>query len=253
MASLGTTYVISDVHGHLADLERVLAEAGLASDGRWSGGDADLWVLGDLLDRGPDGIGVVRLLRSLQEQAPDHVHVLMGNHEALAIGCRLFPDTRFAEIWLVNGGLAQDQMSLTDEELAWLRALPVAGSAAGHLLLHSDTLGYLEWGSSIEEVNATVTGLLADDEAQTHWDVFAALTDRFDFLGEDGPAHARRLLDTLGGDRVVHGHSIIGSLVDKPSESVDGPLTYADDLAMGIDGGRYDGGPLLLVELARAE
>ena len=28
-----------------------------------------------------------------------------------------------------------------------------------------------------------------------------------------------------------------------------GPLTYADGLVLAIDGGRYDGGPLLLVEL----
>src|SRR4029078_2206038 len=57
---MGSTYVISDVHGHLADLRAVLADAGLlAEDDTWSGGDAQLWVLGDLVDRGPEGIGVV--------------------------------------------------------------------------------------------------------------------------------------------------------------------------------------------------
>ena len=47
----------------------------------------------------------------------------------------------------------------------------------------------------------------------------------------------------------MHGHSIIGTLVDGRPE-VDGPLTYADGLVVAIDGGRYDGGPLLLVELS---
>jgi len=57
------------------------------------------------------------------------------------------------------------------------------------------------------------------------------------------------VLDRLGGEHIVHGHSIIGSLVDRPSEEVEGPFTYADGLVLAIDGGRYDGGPLLLVEL----
>ena len=47
----------------------------------------------------------------------------------------------------------------------------------------------------------------------------------------------------------MHGHSIIGSLIDKPSSEVTEPVLYADGLVVGIDGGRYDGGPLLLVQL----
>jgi hypothetical protein len=60
---------------------------------------------------------------------------------------------------------------------------------------------------------------------------------------------ARRMLATYGGEVIVHGHSIIGSLVNKPSSEVTEPLRYADGLVIGIDGGRYDGGPLLLVQI----
>ena len=31
----------------------------------------------------------------------------MGNHEALMLGQKLFPDSRFAEVWMINGGLRQ--------------------------------------------------------------------------------------------------------------------------------------------------
>ncbi len=247
---MGSTYVISDVHGHLADLRDALVHAGLVdSDDRWTGGDADLWVLGDLIDRGPDGIGVIRLVRSLQEQAPDRVHVLMGNHESLMLGYHLFPDTRFAEVWLVNGGHHMDQEGLTDDDVAWLRALPLMARTGEHLLVHSDTTDYLSWGSSVEEVNATVADLLAGDDAQQHFDVFAALTSRYDFAGRDGAEVAAGMLDTLGGSVIVHGHSIIGSLIGVPSEEVEGPISYADGRVVAIDGGRYDGGPLLLVQL----
>ena len=131
-----------------------------------------------------------------------------------------------------------------------MRALPVMARAGDHLLMHSDTTDYLAWGSSVEEVNATVAGLLAGDDAQQHFDVFAALTSRFDFNGTDGARVARAVLDTLGGEQIVHGHSIISTLVDVPSAEIDEPLTYADGLVVAIDGGRYDGGPLLLVALS---
>jgi hypothetical protein len=244
------TFVVSDVHGHLADLRDVLLEAQLVdADDRWVGGEAVLWVLGDLVDRGPDGIGVVRFLRGLQEQAPEHVHVLMGNHESLMLGEKLFPATRFTEVWRINGGHRVDQEGLTDDDVAWLRALPAMALAGDHLLMHSDTTAYLTWGSSVDEVNATVRSLLGGDDAQRHFDVFAALTDRYDFAGDDGPDVARKVLSTFGGALVVHGHSIIGSLLDIPSPEVEEPLLYADGLVVDIDGGRYDGGPLLLVQL----
>ena len=244
-------FVVSDVHGHLGDLRSGLRDAGLLDGAdRWSGEDAELWVLGDLTDRGPDGIGVVDLLRSLQRQAPGRVHVLMGNHEALALGRALFPDTRFTDVWRANGGLASDQEAFTDEHIAWLRSLPVMGRAQGYLLMHSDTLDYLEWGESVDDINATVTTLLADDDAEAHWEVFALLCGRYSFAHEDGADAARDMLAALGGECIVHGHSIIGSLVAKRSEEIEGPMAYADGLVVDIDGGRYDGGPLLLVQLA---
>ncbi len=247
---MASTFVISDVHGHLDDLRVNLTAAGLLDAGdRWVGGDAHLWILGDLVDRGPDGIGVLRLVRSLEEQAPEHVHMIMGNHEALMLGTKRFPRTRFSEVWTINGGLLSDQDALDDDDVAWLRGLPVVALAGNQLLMHSDTTDYLMWGSSVEEINATVASLLAGDDAQAHFDVFAALTSRYDYAGPDGAEVARMMLSTLGGSRIVHGHSIISTLIDVPSAAVKEPLVYADGLVVGIDGGRYDGGPLLLVRL----
>jgi len=248
------TYVVSDVHGHLADLRGGLRAAGLVDDtDHWVPDDARLYVLGDLMDRGPDGIGAVHFARALQEQAPDRVHVLMGNHEALMLGQHLFPGTRFTDVWLINGGHFADQEGLTEEDVAWLRGLPVMARCDDELMVHSDTTGYLEWGSTVDEVNATVAGLLAGNDPQTHFDVFARLTGRYDYAGVDGPALAKQMLETYGGKRIVHGHSIIGSLIDVPSAEVDAPIAYADGLVVAIDGGRYDGGPLLLVELTNPD
>jgi hypothetical protein len=247
---MSSVYVVSDVHGYLDDLRGGLGKAGLVDEsGAWTGADAELWILGDLLDRGPDGAGAVAFVRSLQQQAPGQVRVLMGNHEALALGYKLFPDSRFGEVWAINGGLESDQERLSDDDVAWLRSLPVLGRAGDFLLMHSDATDYLEWGGSVEEINGTVAELLAADDAEAHWEVFASLTSRYGFAGHDGARVARDVLDQLGGDCIVHGHSIIGMMLDQPSEQTEGPIAYADGLVVAIDGGRYDGGPLLLLEL----
>jgi Calcineurin-like phosphoesterase len=250
MCRMVATYAVSDVHGHLTDLLDCLGQAALVDgEDHWTGEDAQLWVLGDLVDRGPDGIGVIRLLRSLQDQAPGQVHVLMGNHESLMLGEQLFPGSRFADVWQLNGGRRSDQDGLTADDVAWLRSLAPMARVDDFLLMHSDTTGYLTWGSTVEDVNATVASLVQSDDPQQHFDVFAALTSRYDFAGSHGAEVARAMLATYGGECIVHGHSIIGSLIDRPSHEVEEPLLYADGLVIGIDGGRYDGGPLLLVRL----
>lgn len=240
---MGSLYVVSDVHGYVSDLARGLDEIGF-------GGDDQLWILGDLLDRGPDGIGVIDLLMSLQRQAPGQVHVLMGNHEALALGRHRFPHSKFDGSWRINGGRRRDQEALTEEHVAWLSALPLMARVGDSLFVHSDTTKYLTWGDSIEAVNDTVRKALSDpDDFASHWDVWARLTSRYDYASDDGADVAREMLSTYGGQLIVHGHSIIGTLTGEPSSDVEEPLLYADGLVLGIDGGRYDGGPLLFIRL----
>jgi hypothetical protein len=247
---MGSLFVVSDVHGYRDDLARVLGSAGLVDEaGRWTGAEDELWVLGDLTDRGPDGIGTVDLMMSLQQQAPDQVHVLLGNHEALALGMRRFPESRFAHSWQINGGRRTDQEGLTPAHVEWLSGLPALALVRDFLLVHSDTDEYLGWGDSVEGINATVRELLASDDVADAWEVWARLTSRYRFAGRKGAGVAKTMLDRLGGEVIVHGHSIIGTLLDVPSEQVSDPILYADGLVLAIDGGRYDGGPLIVVRL----
>ncbi|PKH37911.1 Calcineurin-like phosphoesterase [Nocardioides alpinus] len=260
---MSATFATSDAHGHLAELTAALRQAGLVDDGvRWSGGDARLWVLGDLLDRGPDGLGVIALVRRLAREAADAsgaVHTVLGNHEVIALGTRKFGDTEvvhrgavrtFSSIWARNGGLASDQAGIDDELFSWLAALPAIARDGDHLLMHSDTVGYLEWGGSVEEINGAVREVLAHDDPVAWFDVLVQMGQRHELAGASGSATARLLLDTLGGERIVHGHSIIGDLFHEPFDSYAEPRLYADGLALDIDGGIYEGGPCLVARLS---
>ena len=262
---MSATFATSDPHGHLSELTAALRESGLVDgQSRWSGGDARLWVLGDLLDRGPDGLGVIALVRRLVEEAASAggaVLPVLGNHEVIALGMRRFGDAEvvhrgmlrtFSSIWSRNGGLASDQAGIDDELFAWLAGLPAVARDREHLLMHSDTTRYLEWGDSVEAINDAVGDVLAGDDPVAWFDVLVYLGQRHEYAGSAGPMAARRMLRALGGERIVHGHSIIGDLFQEPCDSYDEPRLYCDGLALDIDGGIYEGGPCLVARLSPA-
>ncbi len=86
------TYVISDVHGHLRAFERALEMAAPGSQ------DA-IFVLGDMVDRGPDPLGVMTRARALPNAC-----VLMGNHESMLLDTVLEGDDLDMMSWHLNGG-----------------------------------------------------------------------------------------------------------------------------------------------------
>ena len=78
---------IGDLHG---DNDAWLAVARAAriidAKGRWAGANATLVQTGDIVDRGPDSLKIIKLLQKLQREAPKRggkVIVLVGNHEAM--------------------------------------------------------------------------------------------------------------------------------------------------------------------------
>lgn len=273
-AGPGPLYVVGDVHGYLDELVTALRAQGLIDDeGRWAAGNARLWFLGDFTDRGPDGIGVIDLVMRLSAEAAaagGYCKALMGNHELLLIGAKRFGDTpvnsgagtaTFQAAWLLNGGQKCDMDRLQDVHLQWMSRLDAVVEEDGHLLLHSDTTAYLEYGSTVEDVNDTVHEILTRNDADECWDLFRKLTKRFAFRDEGGPLAVRELLDAYGGERVVHGHSPIPYLLgevgsedgeDSAGPSVAGPHVYADGLAIAMDGGVTMAGKLLVVQLPLA-
>jgi hypothetical protein len=78
---------VGDLHGDFAVWRDIARAAGIVdAQGHWSGGKTILVQVGDMVDREPDSLKIVRDLMRLQKEAPKQggrVIVLVGNHEAM--------------------------------------------------------------------------------------------------------------------------------------------------------------------------
>ena len=123
-------YVMSDVHGNLRRFNSIMEQINLTAN------DA-LYVLGDVIDRYPDGIKILRKLMSMK-----NVKMIMGNHEYMMLDVLYRNDMgldakeqykRVQRIcmWYDNGGLVTHnylkhiKKSVRAEIFSYLKSLPV--------------------------------------------------------------------------------------------------------------------------------
>lgn len=121
-------YAIGDVQGQRAALEALLAKIDLQAEDR-------LWFVGDLVNRGPDSLGVLRLVKALGERAI----TVLGNHDLHLL----------ARAEGIAGAKQRDTLDAVlsapdrDALLAWLRTRPLAHYDNGYLMVHAGVLP--EW------------------------------------------------------------------------------------------------------------
>jgi predicted phosphodiesterase len=112
------TIVIGDVHGCLAELDELLKVVEYKAD------DDRLVFVGDLVDRGPDSVGVVRRVRELNAE------VVMGNHDEKHLRWKRWEDKVASGAERKNPMKAFDedklstQAGLNDEDFAWIARMP---------------------------------------------------------------------------------------------------------------------------------
>jgi hypothetical protein len=233
-----TAYVIGDVHGQLKKLTRLLREAHLVDEYlTWQGGDAILWFVGDLVDRGPDSIAVLNLVMRLQTEAASaggQVGCLLGNHELLMLGAYRFGrrstglGSNFIAKWKLNGGNRKDLGELTREHLDWLAQLPAMTLLGDHLLLHADAPFYIRYGHTIEEVNITLKSLLKKSDTLAWEELIEDFARRGAFAAQTtGADFARRFLSIFGGQQLVHGHTPIHSFTREAMQRISASTSMA--------------------------
>ncbi len=141
---------------------------------------------------------------------------------------------------------------MTDEHVAWMSALPAVAVVDDILLVHSDTVRYLELGSDVEAVNSAVRAVLRTRDAGEWLTICDQMSDRGAFRGDssaDVDAVVSAMLAHLGGTEIVHGHSTLTKHFGMAPEDVKEPLRYAGGRVLAVDGGVYEGGRILVTRL----
>lgn len=167
-------YAVGDVQGCCEELRSLLARL------RFSADRDQLWLVGDLVNRGPQSLETLRLIRALG----DNAIVVLGNHDlhllAVAYGSR--PARRSDTLDEVLGASDRDVL------LEWLATRPMAHFEAGDLLVHAGVVP--QW-----TVETTLELAREVESALRH-----APRDLFDHMYGDEPDHWST--DLAGSERL---------------------------------------------------
>ncbi|VVE82486.1 bis(5'-nucleosyl)-tetraphosphatase (symmetrical) [Pandoraea sputorum] len=139
-------YAIGDLQGCQTSFEQLLERLPQ---------DADLWLAGDLINRGPRSLDTLRQVIALGER----VTTVLGNHDlhllAVAAGVRQAHGSDTLDD-ILN---APDRDALID----WVRRQPLAHLARGHLMVHAGVLPQWDAEQVVSLARDVETQLRGDD------------------------------------------------------------------------------------------
>jgi len=206
-------FAVGDVHGDAERLSRLLSAAHLAKGSSWTGGVAMLVVTGDMVDKGPDSVGVLRLLSALRASAPaqgGRVVLLAGNHEAEFLAAPSAKKSADFATSLRKAGYDPAKVADCAGDLGeMLCSLPFAARIGEWFFAHAGNTG----GQSIADLDRDIRSGLSKDGFRTEQLIGpqSILESR---LGEENRWFAshdeRALLESyaaaLGSAHIVQGH-----------------------------------------------
>ena len=143
------TYAIGDVQGCFNELQELLERVGYDS------GRDQLWFVGDLVNRGPKSLEVLRFVKSLGKRAVS----VLGNHDLHLITQfegfeRPRKDDTFADILA-----APEARALVD----WLRTRPMMHAENGYVLVHAGLLPQWSVAKALSLAHEVEQGLSSSD------------------------------------------------------------------------------------------
>ncbi len=159
------TYAIGDVQGCFDELAQLLAEVEFSSTDR-------LWFVGDLVNRGPKSLAVLRFVRALGERAV----AVLGNHDLHLIAQhagveRVGEDHSFRDVLAANDA---------DELVEWLRRRPMVHVEGEYAMVHAGLLPQWSLERAVE-LGAEVTRALAEPQSGDFLrQMYGAEPDRWD-------------------------------------------------------------------------
>lgn len=151
------TYAIGDVQGCYDALQRLVQQV------RFDPDSDRLWFVGDLVNRGPDSLNVLRYIKNLRDRAV----VVLGNHDLLLLAVAEGIAAMRPEDTLQRILTAPDH----DELLTWLRQQPLFYREDPFVLVHAGLLP--QW--SIDEAEQLASEVHAGLRGHSYRDILRAL------------------------------------------------------------------------------
>jgi serine/threonine protein phosphatase 1 len=241
-----TAFAIGDVHGCADHLESLLDTIrSLAGE---SAGPRRVVYLGDLIDRGPDTLGVLRLWAGKpRAQGVDKVDRIIGNHEILMLltlrgGHRAERANAMWQSERMGGGKVMDEMRAVVHDPAAPPSIALARAALGQRTL--DLLltqrSHLRLGNALFVHGGLAGGHDPDAFLERPWT--AGVNARWAWI-------TRGFLDwtgRFGGTLVVHGHTPPAK--HRKFSGMDDPHVLAHD-RLSLDGGSARTGVVVAAEI----
>jgi hypothetical protein len=209
-------YAVSDVHGGYGRLvallaaNQIIAASPASPDAaRWAAGDAVLVVVGDLIDKGPEGLEVIDALRALTVDAEakgGHVVVLLGNHEAEFFVDPHNPKAEGSDgidVELHADGIDPAALaSGADARGAWLAQRPLGARVGAWFFAHAGNTK----GRSLSELSQALEGaLVTEGFAGAEISGADSIVEARDWYADDDTLGARYAA-ALGVEHIVFGH-----------------------------------------------
>lgn len=223
----GDIFAIGDAHSDYVRLVSAMNGAGLIDgapagpgDVAWRAGHAVLVITGDMIDKGPRGVDVLRLLVNLQSSAlrqGGRVIVLAGNHEAEFLADPSAPKGReFASQLTAAGVRPRDVAACKGDLGAFLCSLPFAARVNDWFFSHAGNTA----GRSLSQIETDIETGFAKDGYATQQLIgdYSLLEARLNGTGpgrkpwiDRAPGHdEKQLLESytsaLGVRHIVEGH-----------------------------------------------
>lgn len=179
------TYAIGDVHGCTESLHALLDRLPIdpARD--------RLWLVGDLVNRGPDSLGALRWARATAQRMGERFVAVLGNHDvhllsrAAGVAAARAKDS-LDDVLAPSGGVDRRER---DALVAWLRQRPLLHREDGLLLVHGGLLP--GWSPEVaEELARDTEAVLRGPDGDRLLADYAERNGRFD--------HECRIDDALG-------------------------------------------------------
>ena len=163
-----TRFAIGDIQGCHDELRALIAKLGFKPD------RDELWFTGDLVNRGPKSLEVLRYVRSLGHNAI----CVLGNHDLHLLAVALGSKRK-----VKSGDTLDDIFDAKDRDtlLEWLLGLPLVHFDAGYgdLLVHAGLIPQWNTGTAVE-LAREVESALATDSRNVFDHMYGDQPDKWD-------------------------------------------------------------------------